>query len=864
MRCLSPSGNSNLAVLNENTPTRLPSNGQATSPDISLSSISLITSTEWETVTSLGSDHLPILIKIGSTIKPIKNDFRNFINFNLADWPEYQNITEAQFLKLLNEPIQTTRNISKEEKAFRKVINKAANKTIPGGRIKDIIPEIPSITARKIKSRDELRKNNPESPDLAVLNRDILSEISGHRNHKWRDKVENIKCSSKLLKLVKNLNGKNEASPNETIKFKGKILSSPGDISSAFNEQYSSVVKHKSSKFSRVISKQIKKNKFDDATTFTTEQTKEAIKSAKPSKAAGPDNITNLHLKHLGPNGIKYLTRIFNLSMSTGIIPDIWKTSTIIPLLQPNKPSNESNSYRPVSLLCPAIKILERLILPTLTESLDIPVFQHGFRKDHSTVTALNDFNADVTNGFNEKSSKRPDRTVLLQIDLSKAFDMVNHDKLIADLDESELPSHLKRWFSNYLRGRQSKVNFRNTLSSSRNVRAGVPQGAVTSPILFNFYLRNLPRPPDSIKVIQYADDISIYATGKSIVELTQSINVYTPQVLTFLKERELKVSPEKSTVTLFTPDKREANIHPQVKIHDVLVPLEKNPKLLGVTFDTTYTFSTHIKLAANKSKFKINLMKSIAGSTWGQDKETLTMTYKAIGRSVLEYGAPIWSPIISNASWSKLQIAQNQAIRIITGNLKMASEEHLHRESKILPIKEHCKMISKQFLLTCHQPHHPGFKHISKPLPPRNMKPTIQNYRRDVRNLLPVTDKKDLKTKIKTIHTTEVAKTILSYPPNKVLKADPPKISKEENTLSRNSRSLLSQLRSGYSRILNSYKHRIDPNTANNCGLCSGTPHDSKHLFNCPRNPTDLSISDLWSKPVQTANFLKLDEGIT
>ena len=111
---------------------------------------------------------------------------------------------------------------------------------------------------------------------------------------------------------------------------------------------------------------------------------------------------------------------------------------------------------------------------------------------------------------------------------------------------------------------------------------------------------------------------------------------------------------------------------------------------------------------------------------------------------------------------------------------------------------------------------------------------------------------------------TTEVAKTILSYPPNKVLKADPPKISKEENTLSRNSRSLLSQLRSGYSRILNSYKHRIDPNTANSCGLCSGTPHDSKHLFNCPRNPTDLSIFDLWSKPVQTANFLKLDEGIT
>ena len=91
-----------------------------------------------------------------------------------------------------------------------------------------------------------------------------------------------------------------------------------------------------------------------------------------------------------------------------------------------------------------------------------------------------------------------------------QAFDMVNHDKLLKGLNDSDLPPHLKRWLNCYLRGRQSKVQFRNKLSTSRNVRTGVPQGAVTSPLLFCFYLANIPDPPEDIFIIQYADDICI------------------------------------------------------------------------------------------------------------------------------------------------------------------------------------------------------------------------------------------------------------------------------------------------------------------------------------------------------------------
>ena len=850
-------GDSNFGVLNEDTPTRLPSNGQPTSPDLSLASSSLLPHVEWETKTALGSDHLPIIITVNTNIQPSKSDFRKYVNFKKANWDKFQDITENRFNRL-PEP----ENVHKAEKKFRQIINQTSKKTIPGGRIKDVVPEIPTETANKMRERDDLRTSNPDSPDIQSLNREILHEINQHRKSKWKEKISEITsgCSSKLFKLIKNLNGKNSSSNNQAIKFKGRYLTSSLEIANSFNKQYSSIIRHESSKTSRKITKNIKKNSLENPISFTPKQTAEAIKTCKASKAAGPDNISNLHLKHLGPKGVEYLTKIFNLSVASSIIPDIWKTSVIIPLLKPKKDPQESNSYRPVSLLCPAIKIMERLILPTLTDSLDIPVFQHGFRKNHSTVSALNDFNDQVANGFNK--NRPPDRTVLLQIDLSKAFDMVSHDKLLQDLGQSALPEFLKRWFCCYLKGRQSKVNFRNVTSKCRNVRAGVPQGAVTSPVLFNFYLRNLPKPPDNVQIIQYADDISIYATGLNIDALTESINKYVPSVIDFLNDRELVVSPEKSTVTLFTPDTKEFKIHPKIMMDDVLVPLEHYPKLLGVTHDTMYTFSTHVKNSTNSANTKINIMKSLSGSDWGQDKETMTMTYKAIARSVLEYACPIWSPAISENSWKKLQRSQNQALKIITGNLKMAPEQHIHQETKILPIKEHCLMKSKQYLLTCHQPDHPGFKNVHRPLPARNhLKPTIQKYRNCIQNHLPI-NADNRKTKIKAIHTSEVKNALDSLPPNKVLGTKPPDINKEELTLSRHVRSQLSQLRSGYSRRLNNYLHKLDDNIDDKCPNCNNSTHDTRHLFNCPDDPTNLDVLSLWTKPKLAAAFLKLDEG--
>lgn len=249
----------------------------------------------------------------------------------------------------------------------------------------------------------------------------------------------------------------------------------------------------------------------------------------------------------------------------------------------------------------------------------------------------------------------------------------------------------------------------------------------------------------------------------------------------------ELEVLPTKCSVTFFTPDTKEAMICPNVIIEGTKVDLEKTPKLLGVIFDTMYMFGHHIKEAVRNTKSKVNLLKSLAGSAWGQDKETLIITYKAVARSMLEYGAPIWSPIISDTSWARLQSVQNQGLRTATGCLLMSSQEHLHRECKMISVRTHCTLLTKQHTASCFQNTHPGRRLLNLPEPKRNLKPKHLKYKTEVAELFRQMTYKDL---VKTLHTSAVRETLASYPPNRILQQAPPDINPEEKSLPRSTRS--------------------------------------------------------------------------
>ena len=548
---------------------------------------------------------------------------------------------------------------------------------------------------------------------------------------------------------------------------------------------------------------------------------------------------------------------MFQTSLNTGVIPSKWKTARIIPLLKPGKPDDTSKSYRPVSLLSPLVKALDTLLLLTLTEHLPMADHQHGFRKGRSTTTALYEIDCHITRGLNKR--KPVDRTVLIALDLQAAFDTVNINKLLKIILASKIPKYTKRWLCSYLRGRPMYVEFRNAKSIFRKVRAGVPQGGVLSPILFNAYMSGLPTPPEGIKLTSYAKDCTSYASGPTIPLICEKFNSYLTTLHEWLEEQDLELSPGKSTATVFTTSSQEVSMSLPIKIGQHTVPTTKNPKILAVTLDSLHTFNAQSNNTLNKIRMRNSVLKALAGSSWGKDRELLIATYKAISRSVVNYAASIWTPALRDTHWSKQQAAQNSSLRVITGCTKMTHIDELHRETKLLPVNEHNTMLSRQFLLQTHQTNHPNRQWNHTDIPQRLMKPTLISCRRDSIEPVLTNTVGWYKSGIKLIHTTAVSNTISGYEPNKFLQRIPPVTSPDERRLPRSTRTTLAQLRSGYCPLLTSYMSRLDPSVKNECPLCESQPHYTAHLFSCPQRPTTLEATSLWENPIEAARFLNL-----
>ena len=216
-----------------------------------------------------------------------------------------------------------------------------------------------------------------------------------------------------------------------------------------------------------------------------------------------------------------------------------------------------------------------------------------------------------------------------------------------------------------------------------------------------------MPKPTPLVKRVCYANDITVWATGPKFPQLVSMINSYLREVSIYLKDNSLLIAAPKSTVTLFTPDKHQFQMHPDITLEDTQLPLERSPKILGVIMDPSLSFHKHCNYVSDRTNKINNMLKALAGSSCGQDKETLLLTYNALGKSIASYAVPVWSTNASNLSFRKIQTALNAALRMATGAHKMASIDHLHQESLTLRVKDHSDMLSAQYLVNCLEEDH-------------------------------------------------------------------------------------------------------------------------------------------------------------
>ena len=344
-----------------------------------------------------------------------------------------------------------------------------------------------------------------------------------------------------------------------------------------------------------------------------------------------------------------------------------------------------------------------------------------------------------------------------------------------------------------------------------------------------------------------------MWASGVNIPDLEVSVNNYLEKITAYLKDNSLLISALKSSVTLLTPDTHQAKIHPNIFIENSHLPLVKCPRILGVYVDPSLSFNKHSQYVAERVSGRNNILKVLF---WGQQKETLLMTYKAVGRSIINYAAPVWSPNLHDTNYRKIQYTQNEALRIATGCHKMSSIDHLHTEAEMLKVKEHSELLSAQYLARCLEPGNVCHPITTRATPERQMKETLYTRHRNTVESMMVNN--DRKATLQALHTAAVVKAVQCHERNVVLDGRPPPIIDSEKELTRKERPTLAQLRSGHCRLLGSYKSRIKKDASLDvCADCGTTPHVVKHLFVCPTHPTTLIPSDLWSRPTDAVREL-------
>ena len=253
---------------------------------------------------------------------------------------------------------------------------------------------------------------------------------------------------------------------------------------------------------------------------FSEEEYRKGIAALKNNKAAGIDDIVVEQLKNLGPKAHKWLHTMLSTCFIDNKIPKIWRQSKIIAILKPGKDSAIPKNYRPISLLCHTYKLYERLILNRVPPLLEQHLIneQAGFRPGKSCTSQLLNLTQHIEDGY-----QRGMITGAAFVDLSAAYDTVNHRILMQKLYNTTQDNQLYTIFQNILSNRRFYVELNNERSRWRKQKNGLPQGSVLSPILFNIYTNDQPIHEGTRNFIFiYADDPCVTAQYSSFTEASR------------------------------------------------------------------------------------------------------------------------------------------------------------------------------------------------------------------------------------------------------------------------------------------------------------------------------------------------------
>ena len=440
-----------------------------------------------------------------------------------------------------------------------------------------------------------------------------------------------------------------------------------------------------------------------------TEDEVKLLVAKSPSKSCSLDPVPTWMLKAHLDCILPSITNIVNESMSTGIVPTKMKAALVTPLLKKQSlDKNVMENFRPVSNLSFISKLTERVVLKRLTDHILCnnlhEQFQSAYKPNHSTETALMRVQNDILMSVDKKRG-----VVLIMLDLSAAFDTVDHSLLLGRMRSAGVIGIAHQWFESYLTSRTQSVCLGRTKSLPSELLQGVPQGSVLGPVLFILYTGPIGQiiRHHQLDFHAFADDSQLYVSFKindptdEKAALTR-IQACVREIKAWLNHNRLHLNDNKTEVLVITtPSSANKHSVTDVIVGDSIIRPTAVARNIGVMFDNELSLKSQVSKLCQVAFFYIRRIRSIRDCLTQHATELLIHS-PVISR--LDYGNGLLYGV-SDKLLDTLQRVQNVAARVV---VKASRYDHITpilKNLHWLPIRYRTEY--KLLLLTFKALHH-------------------------------------------------------------------------------------------------------------------------------------------------------------